>query len=62
MNRAFVLGNGTSRKNLDLENLEYGEAYDRIEDILLPIYMLHRYQIESADESTHYPPMIQDIT
>jgi len=35
-------------KNLDLENLEYGEAYDRIEDILVPIYMLHRYQIEAA--------------
>ena len=35
-------------KNLDLENLEYGEAYDRIEDILVPIYMLHRYQIEAS--------------
>ena len=35
-------------KNLDLENIEYGEAYDRIEDILVPIYMLHRYQIEAT--------------
>ena len=35
-------------KNIDLENLIDGEPYDRIEDILVPIYMLHRYQIESA--------------
>ena len=34
--------------NLDLENIEYGESYDRIEDILVPIYMLHRYQIEAT--------------
>ena len=35
-------------KNIDLENLIDGESYDRIEDILVPIYMLHRYQIEST--------------
>ena len=35
-------------KNIDLENLIDGEPYDRIEDILVPIYMLHRYQIEST--------------
>jgi len=35
-------------KNIDLDNLVDGEPYDRIEDILVPIYMLHRYQIESA--------------
>ena len=35
-------------KNIDLENLVDGEPYDRIEDILVPIYMLHRYQIEST--------------
>ena len=35
-------------KNIDLENLINGESYDRIEDILVPIYMLHRFQIESA--------------
>ena len=35
-------------KNLDLENLENGESYDRIEDIMVPIYMLHRYQIEAT--------------
>ncbi|MDA7602837.1 zinc-dependent metalloprotease [Flavobacteriaceae bacterium] len=35
-------------KNIDLENLVDGESYDRIEDILVPIYMLHRYQIEST--------------
>jgi len=35
-------------KNLDLENLEHGESYDRIEDIMVPIYMLHRYQIEAT--------------
>jgi hypothetical protein len=35
-------------KNIDLDNLVDGESYDRIEDILVPIYMLHRYQIESA--------------
>ena len=35
-------------KNIDLENLVDGESYDRIEDILVPIYMLHRYQIEAA--------------
>ena len=34
--------------NLDLENINYGESYDRIEDILVPIYMLHRYQIEAT--------------
>ncbi|MDB3874557.1 zinc-dependent metalloprotease, partial [Flavobacteriaceae bacterium] len=34
--------------NIDLENLVDGEPYDRIEDILVPIYMLHRYQIEST--------------
>ena len=33
---------------LDQENLEYGEPYDRLEDILVPIYMLHRYQIEAT--------------
>ena len=35
-------------KNIDLDNLVEGEPYDRIEDILVPIYMLHRYQIEAA--------------
>ena len=35
-------------KNIDLDNLVDGEPYDRIEDILVPIYMLHRYQIEAA--------------
>ena len=35
-------------KNIDLDNLIDGEPYDRIEDILVPIYMLHRYQIEAA--------------
>ena len=35
-------------RNIDLENLVDGEPYDRIEDILVPIYMLHRYQIEST--------------
>ena len=35
-------------KNLDLENLEDGESYDKIEDIMVPIYMLHRYQIEAT--------------
>ena len=35
-------------KNLDLENLEHGESYDRIEDIMVPINMLHRYQIEAT--------------
>ncbi|MDC0163145.1 zinc-dependent metalloprotease [Flavobacteriaceae bacterium] len=35
-------------KNIDLDNLVDGEPYDRIEDILVPIYMVHRYQIESA--------------
>ena len=35
-------------KNLDMDNIEDGESYDRIEDILVPIYMLHRYQIEAA--------------
>ena len=35
-------------KNIDLENLKNGETYDRIEDILVPIYMLHRYQIEAT--------------
>ena len=35
-------------KNIDLDNLVDGESYDRIEDILVPIYMLHRYQIEAA--------------
>ena len=35
-------------RNIDLENLVDGESYDRIEDILVPIYMLHRYQIEST--------------
>ena len=35
-------------KNIDLDNLVDGEPYDRMEDILVPIYMLHRYQIESA--------------
>ena len=35
-------------KNLDLENLNFGEPYDKIEDILVPIYMLHRYQIEAT--------------
>ncbi|MDA9203956.1 zinc-dependent metalloprotease, partial [Flavobacteriaceae bacterium] len=35
-------------KNIDLDNLIEGEPYDRIEDILVPIYMLHRYQIEAA--------------
>ena len=35
-------------KNIDLDNLVDGEPYDRIEDILVPVYMLHRYQIESA--------------
>ena len=37
-------------KNIDLDNLVDGEPYDRIEDILVPIYMLHRYQIEAADK------------
>jgi hypothetical protein len=35
-------------KNIDLDNLIDGEPYDRIEDILVPIYMLHRYQIEAV--------------
>jgi hypothetical protein len=35
-------------KNIDLDNLVDGEPYDRIEDILVPIYMLHRYQIEAS--------------
>ena len=35
-------------QNIDLENLIDGETYDRIEDILVPIYMLHRYQIEAT--------------
>ena len=35
-------------QNIDLENLVDGEPYDRIEDILVPIYMLHRYQIEAT--------------
>ena len=35
-------------KNIDLDNLIDGEPYDRIEDVLVPIYMLHRYQIEAA--------------
>ena len=35
-------------KSIDLDNLIDGEPYDRIEDILVPIYMLHRYQIEAA--------------
>ena len=35
-------------KNIDLENLKNGETYDRIEDIFVPIYMLHRYQIEAT--------------
>lgn len=34
--------------NLDLDNLKNGEPYDRIEDIMVPIYMLHRYQIEAT--------------
>jgi len=34
--------------NLDHDNLEYGQPYDRLEDILVPIYMLHRYQIEAT--------------
>ncbi|MCH1443977.1 MAG: zinc-dependent metalloprotease, partial [Flavobacteriaceae bacterium] len=35
-------------KNIDLDNLIDGEPYDRIEDVLVPIYMLHRYQIEAT--------------
>tara|TARA_B100001057_G_scaffold187014_1_gene187867 strand:- start:47498 stop:49861 length:2364 start_codon:yes stop_codon:yes gene_type:complete len=38
-------------KNLDLENLNFGEPYDKIEDILVPIYMLHRYQIEATSKA-----------
>ena len=34
--------------NLDLDNLRNGEPYDRVEDIMVPIYMLHRYQIEAT--------------
>ncbi|MEK9756280.1 MAG: zinc-dependent metalloprotease [Bacteroidota bacterium] len=34
--------------NLDHDNLEYGQPFDRLEDILVPIYMLHRYQIEAT--------------
>ena len=37
--------------NLDLENLKSLEPYDKIEDILVPIYMLHRYQIEAASKA-----------
>lgn len=37
--------------NLDHDNLEYGQPYDRLEDILVPIYMLHRYQIEATSKA-----------
>ena len=34
--------------NIDLNHLNNNEPYSKIEDILVPIYLLHRYQIEAT--------------
>ena len=34
--------------NIDLSHLNNNEPYSKIEDILVPIYLLHRYQIEAT--------------
>ena len=34
--------------NIDLNHLVNNEPYSKIEDILVPIYLLHRYQIEAT--------------
>ena len=35
-------------KNLSLDHLRKGETYSTLEDRLVPIYLLHRYQIEAV--------------
>ena len=34
--------------NLSIDHLREGETYSTLEDRLVPIYLLHRYQIEAV--------------
>jgi len=35
-------------KNISLDHLKKGEPYSRLQDIIVPIYLLHRYQSEAV--------------
>ena len=37
-------------ENFGENNIRYGQPYSDIEDVLVPIYLLHRYQIEGASK------------
>ena len=35
---------------MDLNHLKEGETYTQLEDRLVPIYLLHRYQVEAVSK------------